>query len=569
MLKNALQWWNNTATNATLSPQAENLRDVIQWKICIPLEINFNHPFTAELEAAFDKHIIWQADAKKHLWQIILHSILKIRDRKWPLWVLFFHGPTWVGKTEMVKALAETLFWDPNGFIRVDCENYMDSHTGSTLFWSPKWYIGYNEPTPLTNKNVMLAFDIAKQTKRLNPHIKNLPWINIVLFDEIEKAHPDVRQQLLALLDEWKITLTNNEVVNFQNSIIIFTSNLGQKDTKKLPMGFNNPTKEDKKISEEKQFKQTLKENSFSREFIGRIHHFIWFEELTEDDYKEIIDIQINWLNSYLLKYYTESNIQVKISDELYKHVIQKWHSTETWARELVRTYFKEIESKLEILLHSSEFVPYFDHPGEVIILLSYEENKIKTFLLVDDKTKKRQKKEIKLSEKKEKKESISLDVLNDIFSTMSAYVELTYLHLDWDIDMQDELRIYAWKLREFGISHSDISKLKNRAYLEGLRDLCFIDHFEWIWKDTDGYGYLFSPYEPRTIEKIVEKKLAHLYETESYPKKKFIQVGMQNSINTIIRIMKVEELSWPQVNQLLFYIRKVLSEKYWFHIDY
>lgn len=561
--------WTSLALNGENWKKISYFKEKYKQKTFESLNIDLNHPFLDELKKSFDSHLVSQGSAKEYLSQAVLDSVLKIWDSKWPLWVFFFHWPTWVWKTEIVKALAETMFWDPNWFIKINCENYADRYTWSNLFWAPKWYLWYNEKTPFNNKNITLAFDVAKQMKKLNKIISNMPWFNILLFDEIEKAHPEVIQQLLWLLDEWKVTISSWEVVNFQNSIIIFTSNVWQQqiswEKEKNPMWFWSGWTSSKDI--EKIFRASLKEK-FKPEFIWRIHNFVEFKELSKEDCKEIIDIQINKLNEYLLKYFSELHIQLEISPDLYDYIIKKWYSSEKWARELVRTFNTLVVRYFTRLLHSDEFTQYYDYPWEVLVWIDINNAEKLDFCVILDWWKV-VKKEVKLLENKQENKWLTLDKLNQVYSTMSAYVELTYINLDWDIDLKDELKIYADKLKSFWLSQTDISSLKNRAYLEWLRDLVFLQDFEWIW-NWDEIKDLFHPYEARTLIKIVERKFASIYwEKWNISKRKFIIDWTKSVVEIVSRLLKVEELTWSQVNQLLFYVRKVLVEKYWINMDY
>lgn len=561
--------WTSLALNGENWKKISYFKEKYKQKIFESLNIDLNHPFLDELKKSFDSHLVSQGSAKEYLSQAVLDSVLKIWDSKWPLWVFFFHWPTWVWKTEIVKALAETMFWDPNWFIKINCENYADRYTWSNLFWAPKWYLWYNEKTPFNNKNITLAFDVAKQMKKLNKIISNMPWFNILLFDEIEKAHPEVIQQLLWILDEWKVTISNWEVVNFQNSIIIFTSNIWQQQISwekgKTPIWFWTNWVTSKDI--EKIFKASLKEK-FKPEFIWRIHNFVEFNELSKDDCREIIDIQLNKLNQYLLKYFPELHIQLEISPDLYDYIIKKWYSSEKWARELVRTFNTLVVRYFTRLLHSDEFTQYYDYPWEVLVWIDINNAEKLDFCVILDWWKV-VKKEVKLLENKQENKWLTLDKLNQVYSAMSAYVELTYINLDWDIDLKDELKIYADKLKSFWLSQTDISSLKNRAYLEWLRDLVFLQDFEWIW-NWDEIKDLFHPYEARTLIKIVERKFASIYwEKWNISKRKFIIDWTKSVVEIVSRLLKVEELTWSQVNQLLFYVRKVLVEKYWINTDY
>ncbi|MGE4444035.1 MAG: AAA family ATPase [Candidatus Altimarinota bacterium] len=541
-------------------------REKYAGKIHDTLEIETNHPFLSELKKGFDKEVISQDKAKDALSQAVLDSILRLGNPKGPLGVFFFHGPTGVGKTEMVKALAEIMFGDSGAFIKVNCENFSDRYTGSNLFGAPKGYIGYDEEPYFTNKKVTAAYDNAKTAKKLNPMLSELPWFNIVLFDEIEKAHPQVIQQLLGMLDEGKVQTSKGEVVNFQNSIIILTSNIGQAkiadEKSKNSIGFTQKKIEQGDI--EKIFKASLKE-IFQPEFIGRIHSFIEFEELSKDDCIQIIDVQVNKFNEYLLKYYAESHIQFELSPSVYEYVLKKGFSKEKGARELVRTFNTSVKRYLTRLLHSSGFKKYYDYRGEVLIGVDIDDQDELRFEMILN-PKDTDSENMVIKEIIPENGEISLERLHQIYATMSAYIELHYLSIDDDeIDLKDELTMYADRLKQFGLNQKDIVSLKHNAFLAGLRDLSFLQDFQEIVIEED--ENLFAPYEPRTILKLVEHNVSIVYnQNPNSSKKKFIVQTMKGVVNVVEKIMRLDELSSKQTAQILIYIRKILLEKYGIH---
>ncbi len=522
-----------------------------------------------QLKTSFASHVVGQKKAKDILAEQVIDSIHHIGDHEWPLWVFFFHGPTGVGKTEMVKALAHTMFGDKNAFIKINCENLQQNHTSSTLFWAPPGYLWHDKSPRLNNKAIMNHYDVAKKMKKLNPMIEKFPWFSILLFDEIEKAHPNVIQQLLALVDEGKITTANGEVVNFENTIVIFTSNVGQKEItalkKKNTMWFSQENI-DKTKEVQEVFQKSLSQ-LFSPEFIWRIwDRFVEFEELTIEDSKEIIDVILKKYNQYLKTYFNEAYIQVELSPAVYEYIAQIWFSKEKWARELVRKYNQKVKRYLNRLLHAQEFAKYYDYQGKVIIWVDVIDTQLK-FHIVTLWTQK-VKKDVPLLEYKGEKWKMTLEKLEKIYANISAYVELSYVNLDGDVDMRDELKIYADKLKELGLSQTEISSLKNRAYLEWLRDLIFIQDFEEI-KDGNEIKDIFAPYETRTITKLIERKMAYIYENKHYNKQWFVKASISTVIEVMTRLLNIDELSGSQLNQLLFYIRKILVEMYGIHHDY
>lgn len=554
----------NESTWNEWSEKIGYFRNKYKTKFCIPLDIDLNHSFLWELRKSFDEDIVGQNQAKEYLAELVLSSILNIWESKWPLWVCFFHWPTGVGKTEIIKSLAHALFWDRNGIIKINCENYADRYTAGNLFWSPKWYIGYGDNLPITQKTVPLAYDIAKKTWKLHPILNKMPWFNILLFDEIEKAHNEVLQQLLALLDEWIITLSNGEVVNLQNSLIIFTSNLWQNELAELkeknPMGFTQSLGVDES-DKQKNFKKSLR-NKFSPEFIGRIHNFIEFEELTEDESKEIIDIQLNNFNNFLLKYFQQSNIQIELSPDVYENIFKKWYSKEKWARELVREFNNSIKKYINRILHSDGFKKYFEMTGKIIIWIDIDEKKqFQYFILMDSKISYPEQNQLLLTSP-DISEKLSLDKLRSIYANISAYVEIFSLNLEWNIEMGDELKIYSDTLKSFWLTQIDISSLQNRAYVEQIQQLEFIRDFEILW-NGDPSGELFFPFDERTIIKIIERKMATLHNTSKYDQKAFLFVSTKRIFHTLKQILNIEDLSQMQVKKVSYFIRKLMVEKY------
>lgn len=533
-------------------------------KVCNVVELDLHHPFLQELHESFDAHVVWQRKAKEVLSQAILDCVLKIEDSDSPLWVFFFHWPTWVGKTEIVKALAETLFGDKWGLIKVNCELLSEEHKWSNLFWAPPWYRWSDKMPLLNNKSVTNAFDVAKLNKKLNKMIAHLPWLNILLVDEIEKAHDDVVQQFLSLIDEWKITTSDGEMVNFQNSIIIFTSNIGQKELSELkkrnPMWFT--PSESSVTQKEWDFEKVLY-SKFSPEFIGRVHYFVEFEDLTIDDCKEIIDIQLRRLNKYLLKYFVESHIQLEISPDVYEHIIQNGYSQAKGARNLIRSFKHSVKRYFIRLIHSEEFKKYYDYKWKIIVGMDIENGVFNYVTILDGVLEEKKPEPVMLLEHKNlSKQSMSLSVLNDIYATMSAFTNLQYLNLDSEIDMKDEIMIYAERLRNYGLSTQDIKNLKNRAYLEWLRDLVFLSDFTGFDKWDENIE-LFHPFDLRTIQKIVNRKMKEVYWLWHISKKKFILESVRGIIDIVSELMKMEDLTGSQTNQLLFYIKKTLFEEY------
>ena len=223
------------------------------------------------MEEELHKRIIGQNDALKAVSQAIRRTRAGLKDPKRPSGSFIFLGPSGVGKTETAKALAEFLFGDESALVQLDMSEYMEKHTVSRLVGSPPGYVGYEEGGQLTEA------------------VRRKPF-SVVLFDEIEKAHPDVFNALLQILEDGRLTDAQGRTVDFKNTVIIMTSNLGTADLRKASVGF---AKADEAVTHEKmksKVNEALKQH-FRPEFLNRIDDVIVFHELTKDEITEIIDL--------------------------------------------------------------------------------------------------------------------------------------------------------------------------------------------------------------------------------------------------------------------------------------
>ena len=244
-----------------------------------------------------------------------------------------FVGPTGVGKTELVKQLASDLFDNVDSLIRLDMSEYMEKHTVSKLIGSPPGYVGYDEAGQLTEK------------------IRRRPY-SIVLFDEIEKAHPDVLNVLLQVLDDGRITDAQGRVVNFENTIIVMTSNAGSEGSVG-GMGFGRSDGD--KVKE-----KTMKAlQGFLRpEFLNRVDEIITFNHLTEENFLGIADIMLKELQESLLS----RGLTLSWDDDLRRLLVKKAYSATYGARNLRRTIQKELEDPI-----SEAIIDSFQHPISAI----------------------------------------------------------------------------------------------------------------------------------------------------------------------------------------------------------
>ncbi len=281
------------------------------------------------LEEILHKRVVGQDEAVKAVSKAVRRSRSGLKDPKRPIGSFLFLGPTGVGKTELCKALAEAHFGNENQIVRIDMSEYMEKHSISRLVGSPPGYIGYDNGGQLTEK------------VRRNPY-------SVVLFDEIEKAHEDVFNILLQVLDEGRLTDSKGRTIDFKNTVIIMTSNLGATDIKSSKtIGFNCTYNEsvineqDYKIMKDKIMSQL--KIRFKPEFINRIDDIIVFHKLSIKDLKEISKIMIKQLTNRVKKI----NIDLDIEESVVEFIAKKGIDLEYGARPIKRAIQKEIEDSL------------------------------------------------------------------------------------------------------------------------------------------------------------------------------------------------------------------------------
>ena len=278
------------------------------------------------LEKSLHKRIIGQKEAVEAVSRAIRRGRVGLSDPKRPIGSFVFLGPTGVGKTELSKALAQAVFGSEEALIRVDMSEYMEQHSVSKILGSPPGYVGFDEGGQLSER------------VRKNPY-------SVVLFDEIEKAHPDVFNVLLQILDDGQVTDSQGRKVNFKNTIIIMTSNVGAKRiTEPKNLGFGS--KENKDVNYEKMKSNVMDEvkQLFKPEFINRIDDFIVFHKL---DRSELEDITTLLLNNLSKRAKTQMNIELKFTPALKSHIVDKYSNPLMGARPLKRGIMQEVEDPL------------------------------------------------------------------------------------------------------------------------------------------------------------------------------------------------------------------------------
>ena len=350
--------WNEKNVKSVVTITAEEIAEVISSWTGIPANkiTQDENEKLKNLEKLLHERVIGQNEAVSAISKAIRRGRVGLKDPKRPIGSFIFLGPTGVGKTELSKALAECLFGDENAMIRVDMSEYMESHSVSKLIGSPPGYVGFDEGGQLTEK------------------IRRKPY-SVILFDEIEKAHPDVMNMLLQILEDGRLTDAQGRTVSFKNSVIIMTSNVGARFiTDKKELGFNKNTPEEKE-QEEKEYEKIKKEviaelkKEFRPEFLNRIDEIIVFHKLGKEDIYQIIDLMLKEVKDRL----KEQNIEIEIDNTVKELIAEKGTDSAYGARPLRRAIQNLLEDKLAESILDNKLKPntkakVIAKDGEVII---------------------------------------------------------------------------------------------------------------------------------------------------------------------------------------------------------
>ena len=276
------------------------------------------------MEDYLSKRVVGQKDAIVAISNAVRRSRAGISDANQPIGSFLFLGPTGVGKTELSKALAEFLFNDEHAMLRIDMSEYMEKHAVARLIGSPPGYVGYDEGGMLTEA------------------VRRRPY-QVILFDEVEKAHPDIFNILLQVLDDGRLTDGKGRTVDFKNTIIIMTSNLGS-DILTNATGGDDARKIKAQIMD-------IVKASFRPEFINRIDEIIFFHKLDKSNIKEIAKIMISNIEKRL----SEHNITLNVTDQAFVWIVNNGYDPVYGARPLRRLLKNQIENKLALKLLSGE----------------------------------------------------------------------------------------------------------------------------------------------------------------------------------------------------------------------
>ena len=283
-----------------------------------------------EMENLIHKRVVGQNEAVEVVSDSIRRARSGLKDPKRPIGTFLFLGPTGVGKTELAKALAEFMFMDEDALIRIDMTEYMEKHSVSRLIGAPPGYVGYDEGGQLTER------------------VRRKPY-SVILFDEVEKAHPDVFNIMLQIFDDGRLTDSKGRTVDFKNTIIIMTSNIGSEII--LDNAVKGLLSETEKEQTKEEVTQKLRDY-FKPEFLNRIDETVFFDALKLDDLKHIVDIQVQYLKNLL----AQRKIEIEITEDAKERLALNGFNPIYGARPLKREIRQSIENPLSKALLKGEF---------------------------------------------------------------------------------------------------------------------------------------------------------------------------------------------------------------------
>ncbi|HET7616180.1 MAG TPA: AAA family ATPase, partial [Bacillales bacterium] len=278
-----------------------------------------------KMEQILHERVVGQDEAVKSVSQAIRRARAGLKDPKRPIGSFIFLGPTGVGKTELARAVAEVLFGDDDAILRIDMSEYMEKHTTSRLVGSPPGYVGHEEGGQLTEK------------------VRQKPY-SVILLDEIEKAHPEVFNILLQVLEDGRLTDSKGRLVDFRNTVLIMTSNVGARELKRNShVGFNVETDVKAEYSQMKEKVMSELKRTFRPEFLNRIDEMIVFHALEKTHLKKIVSLMSGQLKTRL----KEQGIELELTPKAEEKIVELGFDPEYGARPLRRALQKQIEDRL------------------------------------------------------------------------------------------------------------------------------------------------------------------------------------------------------------------------------
>jgi ATP-dependent Clp protease ATP-binding subunit ClpC len=300
-----------------------------------------------QMEAEIGKRIIGQTDAVHALSRSIRRTRAGLKDPKRPSGSFIFAGPSGVGKTELSKALTEFLFGDEDALITLDMSEYSEKHTASRLFGSPPGFVGYEEGGQLTEK------------------VRRRPF-SVVLFDEVEKAHPDIFNSLLQILDEGRLTDAQGRVVDFKNTVIVMTTNLGTRDiSKAVGLGFSKTNDSASSYENMKAKVSDELKQHFRPEFLNRVDEIVVFHQLSHEEIELIVDLLVAQIELRL----ADRDMGLELTPAAKTKIAERGYDPTLGARPLRRALQRDIEDSLAEKILYGEL-----HAGEVVVVDVAEE---------------------------------------------------------------------------------------------------------------------------------------------------------------------------------------------------
>jgi len=352
-LENLRNQWKNQQSNERLVVTEEDIAHIVSSWTNVPVErlTQEDSLRLLNLEQELHNRVIGQDEAVNAVARAIRRARAGLKDPKRPIGSFIFLGPTGVGKTELAKALAETMFGSEDALIRIDMSEYMERHNVSRLVGAPPGYVGYDEGGQLTEK------------------VRRHPY-SVILFDEIEKAHPEVFNMLLQLMDDGILTDSFGRTVNFRNTVVIMTSNAGAETIRKQnTLGF--ATRESAVSGDYEVMKERLNtelKRMFRPEFLNRLDEIIVFRALDEAEIEAIVEVMLKDVSKRL----KEFNMEIVVNESVKKHLAKAGFDPMFGARPLRRTIQRQIEDAL-----SEELLQGTIHHGDQIEI-TVEEDKLK-----------------------------------------------------------------------------------------------------------------------------------------------------------------------------------------------
>lgn len=349
--ENALEIWQQENTLDEVV-DAKDIAAVVEQWTGIPVNemLQTEAEKLLRMEEVLSERVIGQQEAVVAISDAIRRARSGLKDPKRPIGSFIFLGSSGVGKTELTKALAEFMFDDEDALVRIDMSEYRDQHTASRLFGAPPGYVGYEEGGQLTEA------------------VRRRPY-RVILFDEIEKAHPDIWNALLQILEDGRLTDGQGRTVDFRNTVIIMTSNLGTEFAKQSgALGFVTSS-DHETVANHKRIEKAMRE-TFRPEFLNRIDEIIIFSPLSQEDVTQIVDLQMQSIAQRL----AEQGLTVELSESARLWLAEEGFDADYGARPLRRALQHYIESPLSIKLLKNEFkagdVIQVDTDGEIIIFV-------------------------------------------------------------------------------------------------------------------------------------------------------------------------------------------------------